>query len=124
MNYPLILNIGLAREAKSNISVGTVLREILASSNIRLLSHCVRHSDSEQTVVAVVEPVEDFGAFLVSVDFLSRLLGQDCIAVWSTKSGQGTLVGPNAHKWGQFNPAYFVLPNGDRLGQLLLQAAA
>lgn len=44
-------------------------------------------------------------AYLLSLEF-----EQDCVAVHFPETGHGMLVGPNAAKWGDFDPKYFHHP--------------
>ncbi len=116
----VILNIGLAREGNSNIGQGTVLREVIASFGAAAVTF--KHSDTEVTAVCCVEGFNP-GHLRQQVEFLARLLGQDCIAVYEPKLGAGQLIGPRAEKWGTFNPEFFIMPDGSRLAQPVAQAA-
>ena len=53
-------------------------------------------------------------AYLLSVEF-----EQDCVAVYFPETHHGMLVGPNAVKWGDFDPAFFhqPLPAADEVPQ-------
>lgn len=117
----LILNIGLARTGNSNIGVGTVLRE-LAARSFGIDRHTIAHSDTEITVVAEVEDY-DFPGQDNRISMLSSLLGQDCIAVYNPKTREGSLIGPRAAAWGEFNPEFFILVDGSRLATPLQVAA-
>lgn len=118
----LILNIGLARNGKSNIGVGTVLRDL--ASYFTVLQHSVQHSETEITVVAEVERRGNILNTANAIFILAELLGQECIAVYNCSSAQGALIGPRADKWGDFNPEYFVMLDGRRMNQPALQVAA
>lgn len=112
----LLLNIGLARQGQSNIGVGTVLRE-LAAEDLTVRDYRIHTSDTEQTVVAEVEPgIAGALNFRLRINHLSRLLGQDCIAVYVPERGVGELIGPRAAEWGEFDPRYFLTVDGYRLG--------
>lgn len=54
---------------------------------------------------------------------LAALLGQDCIAVYDPIAREGTLIGPKAGAWGEFNPAYFWDINGRVLAPPVAVAA-
>lgn len=114
MSY--LLNIGVARAGQSNIGVGTVLRDLGALAKI--VAHSVQHSETEDTVVALVEH-DSVMALANDVYHLSAILGQDCIAVWNMATSAGALIGPRADKWGAFNPEFFLMIDGTTLAQAL-----
>ena len=109
MSY--ILNIGLAREGKPNLSA---LEAVVALScaGIKVLDAKVYDSDSEPTLVAQVSK-ETF--LYTAVNLVAIGLDQDCIGIYATEAGIGKLIGPRADKWGEFNPEYFILLDGTRL---------
>lgn len=111
----LILNIGLARQGRSNIGAGTVLREI-PSCGFVLLDHSLRHSNTELTVVANVLLAGDLQR---ATKQLALMTGQGCIAVWDTETQAGQLIGPKASEWGDFNPEFFLLLDGTPLAESL-----
>ncbi len=55
------------------------------------------------------------GAFENTIYDLALLLNQDAIAVYLPDFGHGALIGPRAEAWGNFNPEFFLLPDGSRL---------
>src|SRR5690606_29512462 len=68
-------------------------------------------SDTEPTLVVECDATD------AQVHNLSVMLEQDCIAVWDRMHREGRLVGPRKEKWGEFNPEFFLLPNGSRLSE-------
>lgn len=114
-----VLNIGLAREGKSNVGTGTALRELLnlerMSANDELIDYSVQQSETETTVVAIVDIRGNPADVLTKVFRLSQVLEQDCIAMYNLVTKEGALVGPRAGKWGAFNPEFFLLPDGSKL---------
>lgn len=69
-------------------------------------------SDSEPTAVVLCEPPAGNS---IAVHQLAQRLNQDCIAVYDATLRRGELIGPNAEKWGAFNPAFFLQLDGTRL---------
>ena len=114
-----VLNIGLAREAKSNIGTGTALRALMdlerMSANDELIDYSIQQSETETTVVAIVDIRGNPEDVLTKVFRLSQILEQDCIAMYNLVTKEGALVGPRADKWGAFNPEFFLLPDGSKL---------
>jgi hypothetical protein len=108
-----LLNIGVAREGNSNIGVGTVLRELGAIGAI--IGHTVQHSETEVTVVALVQIPGTTQHAGNEIFHLANLLGQECIAVYNMATETGALIGPRADKWGAFNPDFFLLCDGSKL---------
>lgn len=116
-----ILNIGHNVNGAPCHSTADIVRAFTAAG-MTLASLHLHESDSEMTSV-IVSPNVDSEA----VARLSALLGQDAIAVWHpTREGQpGELLGPNTEAWGgKFDPDFFLLPDGQRLGPLQRAFAA
>ena len=108
----LILNIGLARKNKPNTTPARVNAE-LDSAGFIVNSSTVQNSNTEPTVVAVV--IAPTLMVDERINAIAAEFGQDCIAVFDIRSGRGRLVGPDAASWGEFNPAFFLLPDGSLL---------
>ena len=113
----VILNIGLAREGASDIAKNAVINETDAAFRGAAYVYRFHESDTETTAVVYADDNGlDANQVSLIVDRLARKLGQDCIAVYYPEAGHGALVGPNAAKWGEFNPSFFLLRDGSRLG--------
>ncbi len=121
----LILNIGLDSKTKGNIGGGTAIREVVSYFG-PASSFSFKHSDTELTCIASVRVNSELHYTDVEnrIYFLARLLGQDCIAVYAPEQRKGTLIGPNAKAWGEFNPEFFILPDGTRLSEQIAQKTA
>lgn len=104
-----ILNIGLNRPDGGRVDVRAVLA-YLVGARVRYVSAGVHDSDTEPTLVLVVDFMPDGRAHALAERF-----GQDCIAVYHCDIGRGRLAGPRADAWGQFEPDYFIMPDGARL---------
>lgn len=117
----ILLNIGLAVGTNRNIGPGTALRE-LENLDFKVIETRLLRSDTERTLVALVDDKDRPGQDN-RINFLSRLLSQDCIAVYYPEEGDGALIGPRAAQWGEFNPEFFFLLDGTRLAQPLQRAA-
>lgn len=107
----LILNIGLATDATAFLAA-KVVEQILIANGYLIHRRAVRESDTEPTLVVEVSSGHPASPYHVADD-----LRQDCIAVWNPTTQEGELQGPQAHKWGEFDPTRFVLFNGKRLAQ-------
>jgi hypothetical protein len=73
-----------------------------------------------QTVQVVAVETEKSRDNVVGIAYaLSLEFDQDCVAVYFPENDQGLLVGPNAAKWGDFDPTFFhqPLPVADPLPQ-------
>lgn len=118
----LILNIGLDVKATSQIAAH-VAAQIVVANDFRIERQVTIQSDTEPTLVVEVQ-VFDFPALAwqklkqVAID-----LDQDCIAAYNPQTGKGALIGPRAADWGDFNPAFFIMPGGERLATPLQNAA-
>lgn len=75
-------------------------------------------SDTEPTLVVVAEDSFPAAPYRVAYD-----LKQDCIAIYWPHKAAGELLGPQSHKWGAFNPEFFIMPDGSRLANPAAQAA-
>jgi hypothetical protein len=96
------LNIGLANPVmgKDN-SIDSTL--IVALDFIRDVENVsVQQSASERTVVI------DFNFIWGSLNVLSAVLDQDCIALLDNETGKGELFGDKAEAWAPFNPEFFL----------------
>jgi len=102
-------NIGLAQNDGGNLEAGLALKKAivyLGSYIEDLQSLKIETSKTERTLVCQV-------ATHCSEDIVERVvydlcstLRQDCIAY--RYNGDGYLVGPQASKWGPFDPAEFI----------------
>lgn len=112
-----ILNIGLDVKATRTLAVDVVL-QMIAANEFVTGKHVVVQSDTEATVV--VEATywgSSVRQALANMINISVDLQQDCIGVYRPLTGLGALIGPKASAWGKFNPDYFFMLNGQRLGQ-------
>lgn len=99
------INLGLARNdgepdntiAEALIAVSGGVEYVTAISTAK--------SETEKTLVVQFDFSSLSEAYLYN---LCEKLAQDCIAVRNDATHEGTLVGPNAAKWGAFNPKYFL----------------
>lgn len=110
-----ILNIGLKSDTLGDISV-ELAKQMLWAADLLIKSETVLQSDTEPTLVVRVTSINGPSFTLANLRQLAIDLGQDCIAVYRPKTGGGALIGPKAAEWGPFNPAYFFLLDGTRLG--------
>jgi hypothetical protein len=104
----IVLNIGLEANDGTAVSERAALAAVLGRT--RAVSCGIRQSDSEATLVLIAESLSTASAW-----HIAAALRQDCIAVFDTDLKRGRLIGPRADAWGAFEPAYFILPNGERL---------
>lgn len=111
-----ILNIGHAIGNSGARHTLTQIIQAVERLEIQVSQVNVHESDTETTTVLRTRHVDSR-----TVHALATILGQDCIAVWHPLlEGQpGELIGPKADEWGPFNPDFFILPEGHRLGALL-----
>lgn len=114
----LILNIGLARAGKPDIGpcvALTAVREAGFTTDATKLDV----SDTERTLIVETEWHGDYTLLDRTAEKVADWLEQDCIAVCTPCFGSGKLIGPRADKWGAFNPAFFIMPDGRRLSHHL-----
>lgn len=106
------LNIGLDigdRADALSLSRVTLAVERAIEPHGRILSLNIHRSSSENTAVVVVESVDLAGGRWWH---LSSELEQEAVSVWDEDRATGYLYGPEAVRWGLFNPEFFLLPDG------------
>lgn len=97
----ITLNIGL--DTNDGETVPLHFAFLTLCNRFEIYHSRVDTSGTEETIVAIVE---DEGKTCELLHEICQLLKQDCIAVFDGENGE--LIGPNAAKWGQFNPEFFV----------------
>lgn len=98
------LNIGLAiGDTGQIIEPGAALAKVRINLGDIPVTYAVVQSDTEQTLVAVMEDEPTVGGLMALCDALQ----QDCVAVLAD-GDKGRLVGPRAATWGAFDPAKFI----------------
>jgi hypothetical protein len=100
----LTLNIGLDRNDGGNVPLHFAL--ITIANRFDILDLKLAQSETERTIVCRVSILDYGSKWTDKLHEICDLLDQDCIAVFDGK--QGELIGPNAAKWGQFNPEFFI----------------
>lgn len=123
----LILNIGLRRS-----DTGELLSYLFVEQSLRDLGLDVRdfklfQSNSEPTAVVVIKALNwmptdsgsgsKYGAQATVQNEVAPLFKQEAVAVYDPQHGIGVLVGPKAAAWGDFDPQYFLMPDGRRLSE-------
>lgn len=107
--YAPVLNIGLARNDGGCVTPEEALSVLRWTLGRQVGSWTVAISDTEPTLIcdldAKLSPAEG--------ELLAERLHQDCVAQFDGFDGQ--LYGPNAAAWKPFNPAYFLLWDGQPL---------
>ena len=121
----VVLNIGLARTGKPDLNTLEVLRAA-TDEGLGVFTSEVFQSDGEPTLVVTcrIGLWSTKNAVLgQAVHRLAVALDQDCIGVWNSRWARGELVGPRAAAWGDFNPEFFIMPDGTRLASSAAKAA-
>jgi len=113
----MILNIGLDVATGGRLDIADVAA-VLHEHHVPLLAIREHQSDTEATAVVRLscDPLVVAAAMRAAYD-IAEDLGQDCIAVYNPIIAVGQLIGPRAERWGTFNPAFFLLPDGSRLAE-------
>jgi hypothetical protein len=116
----LILNIGLnvgteRKHTEESVKAALSAAGLTRFTGRRIPDLAVFDSDTEPTVVVTIggslsEP------FTKAIHRVSVALEQEAIAVYSPSTQTGAVVGPKAEAWGAFNPSFFIMPDGTRLG--------
>jgi hypothetical protein len=117
-----ILNIGLKSKTLGDIPV-ELAKQMLWAADLLIKTERVAQSDTEPTLVVEVTSLNGPRMTLAALHQLSVDLGQDCVGVYRPKTKGGALIGPKAAAWGEFNPEFFILPDGTRLSGPVAQAA-
>jgi hypothetical protein len=114
------LNIGLDCPTGTVLTVGRIATTLeLFGYSIHRLS--IVESDTEPT--AVVDVTAQDGAS--DMHDVAMALTQEAIAVATGGDLiQGVLVGPGADNWGEFNPDFFFMHDGSRMGNVMSGVAA
>lgn len=99
------LDIGQRKDALTNRQAFDAVKR--AGLNVRRVVLFIRPNE-ESTVWFTVE-ARSAPALHGAIHSAAVALRQDCIAV-RYPDGSGDLIGPDAAKWGSFDPAYFQSP--------------
>lgn len=101
-----ILNIGL-KIGEDGVLDPADARAAVEATGAKIVSESIHESNTEQTLVAVL----DRALTQQELYAVSEATQQDAIAQ-RTGRGQGMLAGPKAEAWGDYNPEYFLMPDG------------
>lgn len=123
----IILNIGLnvapayAPNGAENYQLLPDLAALAARAGFPaavLRSANLYKSASEPTAVLELDvaDVTDARLTLYAYD-VAEVLAQDAVAVYVPGRRAGFLGGPRAESWGEFNPDYFLMPDGRTLAE-------
>lgn len=118
----LILNIGLAVKDGLPIGADAALLAV-AANDFRVVKHLVAQSDTEPTLVVEVLVLDLPALAWRKLHQVANDLRQECIAAYNAETDKGALIGPQAAAWGDFNPEFFITPDGQRLAQPVKVAA-
>lgn len=99
------LNIGLHGNDGSINTLADTL-QALSGAGFIVDDGRLGQSTTEPTAIVTVRLTPTPHHVLGAAYLACGVLKQDCIAV--KLAGTGFIVGPNAIKWGEFNPAYFL----------------
>lgn len=114
---PALLNVGLNVGDKVNALTEADVINALKSKGVDVLSGKTVMSNSEPTFVpALSRPMTP-----AEVHDVSSSLGQQAIA--HSHNGEGFLAGPEADKWGNFDPNYFYDQSGKTLADVAPQSS-
>jgi hypothetical protein len=106
------LNIGLNIEGSLNAQSQRDSRAEFAREAIAYYAQITgsrrAQSATEDTLVLSVETDGSEASLYHTVYDLALKLSQDCIAVLQVEADNGSLIGPKAAAWGEFNPEYFI----------------
>lgn len=111
------LNVGLKGNDGSVVRAFDVYAALAAYGYIVDRAVFLARSPEEEDTLVIETQNAVSVATLLS---LCRSFKQDCVAVlveYPFGHKEGCLVGPKAHEWGAFNPAFFVMIDGRRLSE-------
>lgn len=109
MTATATLNVGMDCNDGTKLDL-TEVAQNLTCAGLIVTYLTERNSDTELTAIVRAEHT-GFAAIIGAVYLACGSLRQDCIAAridCDVGVPVGLLVGPNAVKWGEFNPAYFL----------------
>ena len=113
-----ILNIGLVGNDGTAVDPHRALNVLSSLGGLHIRSASLHQSDTEPTLVIETDyPLSPVVAWEVAKE-----LKQDAIAQWDGYDGD--LYGPNAEAWGEFDPCFFIQPDGSRLSTVEVLKAA
>lgn len=97
----------------------------LFGPDVKIETKTVSYPDPQGTLVEVQTMIVDGqlpgDCYAKGVAYtLSEMFKQDCVAMFLPETDRGYLVGPNAREWGDFNPEFFVMPEGAKQSPILL----
>lgn len=113
----IVLNIGMNVGTETKHTVQSLKEAIGGMGLIRFggAAMSVHSSDTEPTAVVCLAGTLDI-AHAAKIFDLAVELEQEAIACWDPYTQTGKVIGPKAESWGDFNPAFFLLSDGSRLG--------
>lgn len=112
MKNSIHLNVGLNDSDGLPLNVHTACLAV-ESYGFSILASRVFESPTGGENVLIVSAKYRGSELYASLYALAINLRQDCIASWH--DGIGELIGPDSEKWGEFNPAYFLILSGKAL---------
>lgn len=112
----VILNIGLIRADNKQPLGHLFVEQYLGHIGLDVREFKIFQSDSEPTAVVVIRTAKS-PLFTNTLNDIARFLQQEAIAWCSPAKLRGELFGPKASLWGDFNPQYFLMPDGRRLSE-------
>ncbi len=114
------LNIGLARQGKPNLTRSEVISALCDQGLLQAGNTSVLFSDTEPMLaIPVRTSIFTQGPLNEAVHRAAVALDQEAIAVWCPSLKTGALFGPKSLERGPFDPAGFLLTNGQRLADTL-----
>ncbi len=103
------LNIGLTTNTGKPVNPLTVLARFVpgldALTDLRIVD-----TGDERALVLAFAALDSIRPHDLAVEF-----AQDCVAVFDDETGDGSLQGPRAEKWGPFDAQLFYMPDGRTL---------
>lgn len=122
MNF--ILNIGLQEGTDGpllnpQLTAGAARAHINACG-MRITKYADRvvPSATEPTLIIGVSVEGNSWRIMQAVDEMAKEFKQEAIAVFNPDNGHGALAGPQAKKWGPFNPEHFIMLDGKTLAKV------
>lgn len=104
------LNIGMAVTDGDPLTEDDVRRAV-RNAGLAVEEFSLQQSDTEQTAVIKT----DRALSETELNALASTLKQEAVPQYS--DGKGVMAGPKAEAWGDFNPEFFLLPDGGKLSE-------